>query len=256
MECKSKAENIFMINASEKNFINKSFQNITSKTLDDEDFKSKLAREIEKRYHIYVNYFNSNCANHIQKYTKNAELSNLSRVKGNKILLEKTHNSDVHEEIWKLYSKSIALAPLDSEELAQAYGNRSYILLHFKKFEDSIKDINRAIAITKSDPLKVKLICRKITCLAKLGSNQEKYKCYSLVKSIFNDIDESLKDEKLDKLMKQVEEEMAVVKFDKTIKKNKYLPLSTNAVNVVYNDKYGAHLVAARNIMPGETVNL
>lgn len=74
----------------------------------------------------------------------------------------------MHAKILSHYSRSIALAPIESEALALGYGNRSAFLLRISKYKDSILDIDRALKITNSKILKIKLLCRKIECLKNL----------------------------------------------------------------------------------------
>lgn len=67
----------------------------------------------------------------------------------------------MHEQIWQSYAISIALSPIGSETLAVSYGNMSALLYHLNKYEDCIKNIDMAMNITKSIPLKIKHLCRK-----------------------------------------------------------------------------------------------
>lgn len=254
---KPEAENILLIDECEKLYKEKFLPNFKGKKLDDETLRSLLTEELKNDYQVYIDYFEKNSAAHLEKYKKNTVLSNLTRTEGNKIVGNKKHDSDVHEEIWKFYSKSIALASKNSEELAQGYGNRSYILLHLNKFEDAIKDIDRAVAITNSDALKIKLLCRKITCLTELGQNEEKKKTWKLAESVFNGMDESLRNERLDKILKEAEDRLSNNKADIILEKKKIsLPLSTDAVNISCNTKCETHLIAARDLQPGEIVTL
>lgn len=97
------------------------------------------------------------------------------RSQGNIVFLKRTHHKDGnHEEAWRLYSKSIAMAPSNSEELGLAYGNRSAMLVHFKKYKESILDIERALKLTKSAALKVKLYSRKAECLTAMGLSENR----------------------------------------------------------------------------------
>ena len=95
---------------------------------------------------------------------KHNELSEKSRKVGNEMFMRPGHNADVHEKIWDCYSASVALAPSRSATLAFAYGNRSALLLHLRKYEDSVRDIDKALRITEQIPLRVKLLCRKAEC--------------------------------------------------------------------------------------------
>lgn len=65
----------------------------------------------------------------------------------------------------KYYTKSVAASPIDSEELALAYANRSAVLFKLKKYNSSLLDINRALEKNYPDFLKQKLYDRKKNCL-------------------------------------------------------------------------------------------
>ena len=101
--------------------------------------------------------------------SKSAKNSEEARVEGNQLFSSCIHNSQVHEQIWKCYSRSISWAPISSEELALAYGNRSAFLKHIRKFQECINDIDRALLNTNTLSLKIKLLCRKSECLVKLN---------------------------------------------------------------------------------------
>ena len=149
-------------------------------SVDRERLQKILVEELASdEYHIYNDYFNQNRQKCLEKFMKSNEKSSAKRSEANTLLCKKIHSEQMHEHMWKLYSKSIALASTDSEESAFGYGNRSFLMLHLKKYEESIKDIDRSVSITKSDSLKVKLLCRKMTCLASIGGKEvEKMKTW------------------------------------------------------------------------------
>lgn len=122
-----------------------------------------------------------------------------------------------------LYSGSIALAPDNSEELAFGFGNRSALLKHMKKFQECISDIDRALSITKSDNLKAKLLARK-------------RECSKLIKESLKDVQNSKK-----------------VELPKIIPSKK-VSCVAESVSLKYNKNYGKHLVANKDIKPGEIV--
>ncbi|KAJ8675817.1 hypothetical protein QAD02_011603 [Eretmocerus hayati] len=98
------------------------------------------------------------------------------RLKGNELFTKNDHDICTHYEIINYYNTSIAAFPLNSEIQALAYGNRSAILEHIERYNESIIAIDRALKITQSLPLKIKLLCRKAKCAAALGlSNEMKY---------------------------------------------------------------------------------
>lgn len=105
-----------------------------------------------------------------RKDMKSSQESCVFREKGNLLYSMAKHSSQDHEKIWKFYSLSIAKAPNLSENLAIAYGNRSALLFHLKKYKECISDIDRALKITNSVSLKTKLLTRKNKCLSIIES--------------------------------------------------------------------------------------
>ena len=107
---------------------------------------------------------------------KSTESSEKARKEGNSLYLKNSHTAQQHEEILRLYNKSIALAPTDSEALALAYGNRSAFLLHIEKYEECLQDIGRSFKLTESNSLKEKLLRRKQECINLMDCYQETLK--------------------------------------------------------------------------------
>lgn len=84
------------------------------------------------------------------------------------------HTDTVHSQIWKSYSGSISCAPNNSEDQALGYDGRSAYFLHVGKHEECLRDIERALAVTKTASTKVKLLCRKAECLVALDRPEKK----------------------------------------------------------------------------------
>lgn len=102
------------------------------------------------------------------RISKSLQWSEEERAGGNELFMRKNHTQMMHEEIWRKYTWAISMAPMGCEQQALAYGNRSSLLLHWDKYKECNRDIDRAIAITKSAGFKVKLLCRKVKCLVAL----------------------------------------------------------------------------------------
>ncbi|XP_023319431.1 SET and MYND domain-containing protein 4-like [Trichogramma pretiosum] len=102
---------------------------------------------------------------------KCAEESIKARKKGNNIYIKKKHTADDHQMILYFYNKSIAYAPNESEELMYAYSNRAYLLMHVNKNNEAIDSLDKALRLTNSSKMKLKLYCQKVKCLAALGSS-------------------------------------------------------------------------------------
>lgn len=223
--------------------------------------------DAEKR--ALVNLLNSLFCRNLMKaetmrISKTSTMSELIRRQGNEMFNSPGHDSQQHEQIWKFYSMSVAVAESDSKALAVAYGNRSAVLLHLGKFEPSIIDIDRAVKISENVVFKTKLLCRKVKCLNALSSPEAKdviLEAEALLKKI------------TDKGQRRVHEDMvkktrlslaqpAVMKTpveDRTAKLLKTLYAGHtvddfSAVEIKYSGKYGRHLVATRDIEPGEVI--
>lgn len=202
---------------------------------------------------------------------KSSELSCDYRKSGNKLYTKKANDQSL-EEIYILYSKSLSYALPDSEDLELAFGNRSAVLQRMNKFEDSISDIDRALKIGKTKiDIKIKILCRKVECLAALGSIECK-KVYKEIQSLLPYIDDqsnnnnnnstiisnvkkaleavtnlSVQPSSNFKKAKEIPEHMKILK-----EKENQNPSNTYTVN---NDKIsGKQLIATRDIEPGEII--
>ena len=77
-------------------------------------------------------------------------------------------------EALEYYNKSIAFAPVNSEELSTAYGNRASCLSRLEFFKEAVLDLNKALSLSLSANYKNKLLVRK--------------EQYSLKENVNNDI--------------------------------------------------------------------
>lgn len=200
----------------------------------------------------------------LKKISKNPEVSKAARSEGNELFKKKSHDSKVHEIIHSAYTRSIANAPASSEELALAYGNRSAVLLHLSKFTECIEDIDRALGITKSSVLKTKLLCRKAKCLAAAGSKSEFEKILTEARRVCDTSGENDKKSLL-KLIEEAENcSKNMKKTTAATEKNSKKPVQAfefdktlndfSSVSIAHNDKYGNHLIAAKDIEAGEVI--
>lgn len=106
---------------------------------------------------------------------KNRSESEKFRKEGNTVFSNK-RDLDALE----CYSKSVAFAPLNSEELALAFANRSAVSFSLKRYEDCITDVDRALDGKYPDHLKYKLHERKGKCLLNLGRNEAVEESYQV----------------------------------------------------------------------------
>lgn len=182
-------------------------------------------------------------------------------INGNKKPDERTH-----EKVWRFYTQSIALAPNGSSELALGYGNRSALLFHLEKYEDCIKDCDRAIEITSCDFLKCKLMCRKAECLAVLYKNSAQSVCDEALKKLSElDILDDLKSKFVDKLYNilntlkisnLVEQKNKPEDFSEytNLDYQKEVPCASKSVRINYSKQWGRHITATKDINPGDIV--
>ncbi|XP_058796445.1 SET and MYND domain-containing protein 4-like [Phymastichus coffea] len=192
---------------------------------------------------------------------KSVEISEKARQAGNLLYVQKEHTREMHETNLNCFSMSIAFAPTASEELALGYGNRSALLLHLKNFQGSILDIDRALSISKSKSLKVKLLCRKVECLTALNLS-ESSTVFKKAVEYFNKIDEKDIENKshlhtvLTKTKLVLDSKNVILKYN--LNRRLKLQISQkqsgdfNSVDVRNSNKYGRHLIATRHIKPGE----
>ena len=156
-------------------------------------------------------------------WTKNAKKSIENRVIGNvHDLCRVKQDTEFYHKTLLFYTRSIAFAPADSEELAKGYSDRSDLLLYLSHFEKSLVDIDRALKISKDEELKEKLIARRRTCLTLLNDHPE------------------------------IQERR--IKRPVIHEYSKEIPSASESVTLEYDETIGSHLVATRDIEVGEIV--
>lgn len=94
---------------------------------------------------------------------KSSSLASTFRNKGNIAYSHKENNKAL-----LLYTRSVAMAVPESEELALAFANRSAVLLRLEKYNLCLLDINRALNGNYSKRLITKLLSRKTICIKKI----------------------------------------------------------------------------------------
>lgn len=193
---------------------------------------------------------------------KDAKVSEQTRHLGNKMFTSSCFDGKKSIEVLELYSQSIAFAPCNSKELSLAYANRSAVLLAIHKYVESIQDIDRALLLNYPDNLKPKLYVRKIECLIAIGKSiEEDYKIAMdwVERMPLNDINKEKLKIKLHQLKQQSNNQLKNhlkknVEFFKVKSRNIEAPCASDALEIKYNDIYGRHVVATRDISIGEFV--
>lgn len=189
-----------------------------------------------------------------QRIAKPSEASEAFRKEGNCLYMRKPHDSYTHTQIFQHYCRAILTAPNGSECLALGYGNRSAFLLHINKFEDCIKDIDRAVKITRSNELKVKLLCRKAECLKKLGSSEADVALQEANKHM--DKVDSDGTEHYSALIGKVKA-MKLTVDSSGSEKEKIMSETkdpSECIKIAYTKKFGRHLLAAKDYAPGDII--
>lgn len=209
------------------------------------------------------------CENNITRYIahrqdgkKNSKISVTYRNLGNESFTSK-HNPSLEKSV-EFYAKSIAYAPAKTPELSIAYANRSAVLYKAGLISDCLSDINRAFENDYPDNLKSKLYLRKAMCLRALNSKNlnEIKKAFTETRKWMEEMD--LKDKAIMATKLKDEEEKKAVNIKmysnwkpektdpKLSGKNAAIPGMSDAIELKYNERFGRHMVAARNIKPGE----
>ncbi|XP_012270272.1 SET and MYND domain-containing protein 4 [Orussus abietinus] len=192
-------------------------------------------------------------------FQKDTEKSVNKRIKGNKIYTSRFANAEQYVNAWEMYSESIAYALPGSEELALAYGNRSAVLFRLKKYKECLEDIERALSSNYPDDSRPKLLLRREMCFKVLGELDREKK--------FQETHQLMEKMSVKEGSKAVLENMVrMIKLDELRGKvnekeyplpeiascNPEVPVASDGVQIKYDDIFGRHLVATRDIKPGE----
>lgn len=230
---------------------------------------NKLSEAMEEEKKVVIEMLNSEfCKKWMRlkllRLSKCTKASVDMRKLGNEILKNAIHNEHIHERIWRNYTSCITTAEIESDDLAFAYGNRSAILIHLCKYKECIKDIDRALAISKNNVFCIKLMIRKAKCLHALKSDESlnilkeaEYLTNKVVDlTIKKSLEESLKKTEtlLQKPIKSnVSEEDEKLKSINSLM-NKHQINDFSSVKIQSNVKYGRHLVANKDLNPGDVI--
>ncbi|XP_037048043.1 SET and MYND domain-containing protein DDB_G0273589-like [Bradysia coprophila] len=153
------------------------------------------------------------------KFLKNNTKSTESRLLGNNYFAK----NDWHMAM-DLYNKSLRSAEVDSENVALVYSNRSACFFHLNMFAEALVDIELAKKGNLPDRLLPKLEQRRKQCLKELANP----------------------------MIRRMEESQPKLDFEA----NKKFPCLANLVEMKYNQEFGRHLVASRDIPDGKIILL
>ncbi|XP_067422087.1 SET and MYND domain-containing protein 4 [Emydura macquarii macquarii] len=185
---------------------------------------------------------------------------------GNKRFQKKEYTAAI-----TLYSKAVAHIRLDSPEMSLCYANRSAALFHLGQFEDCLEDIERAQAQGYPDRLQPKILLRKTECLLLLGRVQEAAGTITEVESKIA-MDQNLTSTARQTLLRKVsqlkmkarEKEGSLISAPGALSKtqkdlefweeNGKISSASSSVSLKFDCCRGRHLVATKDIIPGETL--
>lgn len=197
---------------------------------------------------------------HVEKTLKSSTASEKHRIEGNEAFRKKQDKLAL-----QYYTSCIAFAPNRSKELALGFANRSAVNYSSREYLFCIADIDYALAGEYPDHLKYKLYERKGRCMLQMGMK-------SSAKESFQMCLKWLRRSQLDaEKQKHVEEEITkltkLCNENDTLENRKETSLpelsygqsdeilsASSAVRIEYNCDMGRHIVAARDILPGDVL--
>jgi tetratricopeptide (TPR) repeat protein len=208
------------------------------------DVNNALSADVGKLYQILVKRLKAqNLDGPPEEDTKSAENANCFRTLGND-LLEKGQ----FEEALLLFTKSVAMAPHTSEELAMAYADRSRLLFVLGCIDSCLLDVNRALKGNKyPEAYKKKLRMRKAQCLLEQRKEDERKASAHRVKSDTTDSQESKSGQSMNERPCSDGDWLALCIYD-----NKLLPKTSSKIKLACNDKWGRHVIATERINLGK----
>lgn len=182
------------------------------------------------------------------------------RKQGNKFFVSKLKDDGL-----LAYNQSIAYAPVGSPQLALSYANKAALLMKKKKFEECLQTIENCLALKNvADSVKIKVLIRKVECQKNLfdpdaGRTYEEALLFIRQKIPAAD-QEKMKLKLEDALDADMELRSNKNLFEKFLdefgflRPNREVPAASDAVELKHSAEFGRHLVATRNIRPGEVL--
>jgi tetratricopeptide (TPR) repeat protein len=211
--------------------------------------KSMLSSLVDEKYEDHV----------LNMKPKVKKLALSFRQEGN-VAYQKQNHLKAHE----LYTQSIAAAPVDSEDLALAYANRSAALLKMGFFQECIIDIQHALRLGYPKSLCFKLFLRLGQCYRNLANKAKAAENFLLAREHLDKSNLSESERKKTSEMIVTEEKAPKVKPGCKLQmytfpvpsvsygQNQVAPSFSSAVDIQYNTTFGRHIVANRNIKVGK----
>lgn len=170
------------------------------------------------------------------------------------------------ETLHDIYTMGILHALPQSDELARAYANRSGSLYTGRLLKDAVLDITRALEIGVPDDAKSKLFCRMAKCYLTLDrklSDRAK-NALDLAREYLDKIDNANRRAEMEQTINDARSNYTRSRpfnkieyskiFPNIIDNNPKIKRASNAIEIKYSEEFGRHIVAARDIEPGETL--
>lgn len=203
----------------------------------------------------------------IEVEEKSSTVSASLRKAGNNLFVS-AKTKGRRDEIIELYTKAIAFAKPDSLELALAYANRSALLYEARLYDHCINDIKRALILDYPQRLGPILLTRQAHCFKALGKSSEEIELS--IQKIKLNIEAMTLDDGTEKKYSNAVEMLSAKTdypaqrelFDEEKHKpaapndNPELPGVSSALGVVYDEEFGRHIRARRNIEAGELLSV
>ncbi|OXU29326.1 hypothetical protein TSAR_006528 [Trichomalopsis sarcophagae] len=196
---------------------------------------------------------------------KSTHVAEIMRNESNQLFNSKNHNSHVHETIWKYYSLSIAYAVPNSRAMVNAYVNRSTALSHIEEYEGSVKDMTIAAKMGNDPDSIIRLLIRKAWYYHCMDSEEKMLTLEvakaAAMKHVKDEEDRKILNELMDgiKILMEAPRQPKETVIDGTLLNlkelyKKHVVNDFSAVKIQHDKKWGRHLVATRNIKPGEVI--
>ncbi|XP_014235062.1 SET and MYND domain-containing protein 4-like [Trichogramma pretiosum] len=204
---------------------------------------------------------------------KSTEKSRIFKMKGNEFYSKKTIDVKTFDLIIRLYNKSICLAPLNSECLSEAYGNRSALYFRLKRYPECILDISRALACSNLTlARRAKLLIRKAESHIVLQDKANAQIALHDIKELIPQISKEMEKKNSESVfasIKEIEKALSILTDKKVIpydicsdlhedhlkmlsKKEKESPNSS--VIVKTNENEQSYLVTRNDVMAGDII--
>uniref|UniRef100_H3AH97 SET and MYND domain containing 4 n=1 Tax=Latimeria chalumnae TaxID=7897 RepID=H3AH97_LATCH len=167
-----------------------------------------------------------------------------------------------------LYSKGISNASPTSDEVSLCFANRSAALLYLHQYEECLQDIKRAQKHGYPESLEHKVLLRRVECLLQLGKFQEANEAFKEVEKKITsnrNLSSTTAQTSLQRLkdLKSSKSRMKMACLETPAERLKGLRLqqeservscASASINMQFDLSHGRHLVALKDIEPGETL--